>query len=124
LDQARANADPRFARGPIGFFEEDPVSAAKGLTVGSVAGTIDMLGMAQQGINTLGDAIHARLGLGKDVPRFRLNPVSGDPLRESFGLDPDNPQGMVAEMFSPGGAMAKGATMLGKGVAATGQVGQ
>ena len=108
--------DPDLNRGLGGFLEQDPVSAAKGLGIALPAAAPDIVGLAQQGLLAGGKFIKDNYMPG--LPDVEFGTLSGDPLRESIGLDPDSPQGIVGEVFSPVGTAMKGLFAGAKATAA------
>ena len=112
--RALGEPDPRFSGGLGGFIAQDPMGFAKGLGSAPFTAAPDILGLVQQGSNALGNIVQRRLGL----PEVGFQPISGDPIRESIGLDPSNPQGITGEVVSPVGTIAKGLGIAAKSVVA------
>jgi len=106
--------DPGLNRGLGGFLEQDPVSAAKGLGIALPAAAPDIVGLAQQGLQAGGKFIKDSFLPG--LPDVHMGTLSGDPLRESIDLDPDNPQGLVGEVASPVGTLLKGLAATAKAI--------
>jgi len=112
--RALGEPDPRFSGGLGGFIAQDPMGFAKGLGSAPFTAAPDILGLVQQGSNALGNVVQRALGL----PEVGFQPISGDPIRESIGLDPQSPQGLAGEVVSPVGTIAKGLGIAAKSVVA------
>lgn len=85
--------------GLLGNALENPGDVVRGAVTAPFTAAPDMLGMAAQMYNV------AMRPLG--APPMQ-NPISGDPIREAAGLDPQSSAGLLGEFMDPSSAIGKG----------------
>lgn len=90
--------------------QEDPDQFAKGLLTAPFTAAPDILGLLGVGGRKL-----IEMTGGEAAPQID-NPISGDPIREAVGLDPNNVAGIVGEVADPTSTVFKGAGLLADAV--------
>lgn len=114
---ALGEPDPAFDRGLPGFIEQDPAAFAKGLASVPLTVAPDLVGLAQQGGNFAANkTLDALTGVEGAAFQPFGEPMSGDPIREAIGLDPESQQGIMGEIASPVATAAKGFGLAAQGL--------